>query len=703
MKSIGGSGGPAYRSVAVAALFSGLTAANAGIITSVPANMDHAPEGFGGWNLDNVQVQIVFADGTVDDYASFNPEDGSYMMGPANRYLSNLFDREFIDGLSGEIQTASLAGGFWPMDEPPGIKVLNDAAGVSAPWPVNCIMATTYLELPEDPESGYLDTLNPVQTSCASDSGAQLRSQIMMGPAALGDGAIDLVFNVEPDDTSRDYQLFQQISNFTGERLEGFTLEVGFGIGDSFQKASAVLAPLTELHLSVPHELWYFDELANFPDSLFAEADGVEILQDGFFDDQPAGFGINEWQQPGMLYDTLNGNFPLGSNYVDVPPGAGVDPDNQYQFGAWLPDSWLPWGIYLDADDNPETPAELQAWYGWNPDLEPAPGFSWMYGSNRDPDSQADDFLPLDPALLAQWTLDPRYRVQKIQDLIKMNLNYLVTVGDISTWPSYDDTTNPEAPVATFTLRINPTREDPATPPPGYVGEVPEPGLSFTDPAGAVYVEPTPEFLVGERLSLMVTDGNVGDPATVDTVEVMLSAEGGDSEVVTLTEISADRGVFLGSINTAYGIPTRNGGDGILYTSVGELVSVSYYDADDGTPDPDRVPAMVTAHTTAVGSTLCGSVSSNTILLASQNPYHMVCDVTVDPAVTLELEPGLTVLVEDGHSFLVAGELIVGDMEGPYVEIYSSNPQSATYTTGFTISGGTGSVSLGLVTVEPVD
>jgi len=50
------------------------------------------------------------------------------------------------------------------------------------------------------------------------------------------------------------------------------------------------------------------------------------------------------------------------------------------QFGSWLPDTTLPYGIFFDDDGNPETDAALLAWYGYNPDPSIA-GLGWMGGS----------------------------------------------------------------------------------------------------------------------------------------------------------------------------------------------------------------------------------------------------------------------------------------------------------------------------------
>ena len=126
----------------------------------------------------------------------------------------------------------------WPIGEPPGIKIVNDDTGkIPDGRPTNCIMATSYLD------GAFLDSTDPQQVLCSGPFQSHKRFKVAMLPTTVADGAgfeegIDLVFDVEAEAGSRDYQVFQKINNWTDGRLDGFTIEVGTGIGTDFVPAS---------------------------------------------------------------------------------------------------------------------------------------------------------------------------------------------------------------------------------------------------------------------------------------------------------------------------------------------------------------------------------------------------------------------------------------------------------------------------------
>jgi hypothetical protein len=65
---------------------------------------------------------------------------------------------------------------------------------------------------------------------------------------------------------------------------------------------------------------------------------------------------------------------------------------------------------------------------------------------------------------------------------------------------------------------------------------------------------------------------------------VDVDTSGGDSETVTLSQLVPGTGVFSGSIHTVSGAPNPDDGD--LQVSNGNTITVTYYDADDGTGNP---------------------------------------------------------------------------------------------------------------------
>ncbi len=242
--------------------------AQAGKITS-------GAEGFAGWNLDNnVEVVLNGTQGVVGDALNswFDELTGDYNFATDSdfSYVAN------VDDAAGTPMGIVLAKD-WPIGEPAGIKIVNDDAGVKPPKPANCIMATSYLA------DHYLDSDDPQQVTCSGPFQSHKRYKLAMLPTSVdGSGVegIDLVFNVEAEAGSRQYQIFQKINNWTDGRLEGFRVQVGVGVGASFITASAAGADLT---ISVPTEIWTADQLAVFSAGLFGPLD-KHTGSVGFFD-----------------------------------------------------------------------------------------------------------------------------------------------------------------------------------------------------------------------------------------------------------------------------------------------------------------------------------------------------------------------------------------------------------------------------------
>ena len=412
--------------------------AHAGMVVSTTAEMPHEPEGFGALNLDNVTIQV--SDG------SFGAGNGAYEMGP-----EGLWHGEIDDGAGH--QTALLKGKDWPVGEPPGIKAVNDDTEVKEGKPQNCLMTTSYLE------GGYLDTEGPEQTRCSSDFQTHKRFKVNMGPSSLERG-VDLVFNVVPDGTSRDYEVFQKINNYTDVRLEGFEVQVGVGLGDSFQTASA--AGLSSmLGLSTPSDIWDAEDRATFAHGLFGPAD-KHFPDDGFFDDSRAGYltEIVEYETGTGVGDVFRSTVAQDSNYLQVPAGTGP----VEQFGPWLPSTWIPSGYFFDDDGDPSTDAQLLAF--WGETAADSGEFSWMLGN-------ADGFAPVAPEVVAEWDADELYAISGIEDLLNLGLNYKVTVGTVdASWPTWDA----EAESATFTLRMVPIEDTSGIGEPSYVDNGPDGG-----------------------------------------------------------------------------------------------------------------------------------------------------------------------------------------------------------------------------------
>jgi hypothetical protein len=512
------------------------SSAHAGKITSVPSAT--GASGFGGWNLGNVQVLL---NGTG---SWFDPLTGAYAFAPGSdfTYQSNVFDR------TGTITGIVLAKD-WPVGEPAGIKIVNDDPGTKQGKPSSCIMATSYLK------DHYLDSAEPKQVICSSPFQTHKRFKVAMLPTTVdgqGSESVDLVFNVEPEAGERTYEIFQKINNWTGKRLAGFKVEVGFGVGDAFQRAGAAGVPLAHLNIAVPSDLWSPTQLATFSAGLFGPVD-KHTGEVGFFDPtKRAGFYINEYVtgvQP--LTDTLTATQPLPSAYSNVPTGAGAA---AYQFGPWLPNSMLPTGIFFDDDGNPSTDAALVAWYGYNPAKG---GLGWMRGAQG-------AFAEIPATEIQAMGANLAYTSDVIDDLVNVGLNYVVRIGDVSTFPG--------STAKTFTIRVTPTADTSGTPPPVFVGAQPNPLLLYPSSDGSVELAPQPTFTVGSLLTARVGDKDLNtNPAVAETVAVQISTSTGLKSNLTLVEQGPNRGMFAAVLPDEYSNVAPD-----------TVVTMSYTDASAG-------------------------------------------------------------------------------------------------------------------------
>ncbi|MDY0212808.1 MAG: choice-of-anchor F family protein [Desulfuromonadaceae bacterium] len=510
----------------------------AGIITSVPSAT--GASGFGGLKLDNGDVVLNGSGSWFDELT------GDYFFSPDSDFT---YTTDIYDG-TGTIMAYTLAKD-WPVGEPSGIKIVNDDFGVKEPKPMNCIMSTSYLD------GHYLDSADPKQVVCSSPYQTHKRYKLAMLPSTVdgvGSESVDLVFNVESEAGSRDYQVFQKINNWTDGRLKGFTVQVGFGVGEEFTTVAEAGVALEDLNISVPSDVWSAEQLALFSAGLFGPTD-KHSGEVGFFDPaKRAGFLIDEYvvgEQP--LTDILHATQTLGSDYAEVPAGGAV----VNQFGPWLASNMLPYGIFFDDDGNPDTDADLLAWYGYDPKIAT---YGWMGGSQH-PNGA---FATISDEEIYAMAENLSYTMDEIDDLVNVGLNYVVTIGDVATFPG-----------STFTIRVTPTADTSGIGMPGYVGMEPYPLLQFGKSDAAVLLEPKDTFTIGSMLTARVGDADLNlDPYVAEELVISISTDSGLFGTLTLVEQGEDRGVFAAALPDEYSnVP------------VGTVVTMTYEDLETGSGD----------------------------------------------------------------------------------------------------------------------
>lgn len=455
------------------ACMSAMSAAQAGQIIGVqqaspsPVLTEEWKNGFGGWNLDNVDVKIVNAE-TKEPLTTknFNKTDGSYdAMTTGDSFVSYIYDSAVAS--STKVKVANLGGKDWPVGEPSGVKVITTDAieNLSNGRPASCIMTTSFLNSEDLSKAeinlgytGYLDTAKPAPTLCGSPYQTHKRFKVSALPASI-DGsaaanAIDLVFNLDTVNAAstsetavRRYSVLQKLNNYTGKRLSGYKIELGFGVGANFTKLDTTNATLTNnLSLSVGagdgSDFWSSDDLATFSAGLFGAADPNHGTTDGFFSNTRAYFPVTKVDAA-----TIQSSGSLSTNYTDL-------------FGEWIPSTYMPKGVFYDDDNDPKTDAKLVAY--WD-------GTEWKYG-------QANNFEPVPTLVLATWAGDSLYSIGNIEDLVNLGLNYMVQVGDVSVIQTESPSSN-----TNFTVRLipvvstvdSPVKTDPSTAPKSldtYVG-----------------------------------------------------------------------------------------------------------------------------------------------------------------------------------------------------------------------------------------
>jgi len=589
--------------IACLGLFS---SAEAGRIGPLVDQADPAQSsGFGGWNLDNVNVKVTDLDYNV--VGTFDKTDGSYT-GTADdggMTAGDTFESDIYDTLdtTGNV-LVHLHGKNWPVGEPSGVKVMNHTdkdATISRNRPASCIMTTSFLE------GTYLDSDNPVETKCNSDFQTHKRFKLNLLPtmvdgvtAGYGKG-VNLTFNVEAEDGTRRYTILQKINNYTGKRLDGYKVELGFvGADGNFTKASDAGA---DIRLSigegenmvdgVPQDIWGAEDLASFSHGLFGpqtfEEPEPHFPEDGFFDSRSAGFYVD---LNDTTKDVIASTGPLPSNYASLPVPYGAVAS---QFGDWLTSAWAPKGIFWDDDNNASTDAVLMAFWGDRGDGT----YAWMKGNNN-------NFSEVTALDLANWASSPVHAVDVIEDVLNLGLTYIVEVGDISTFPA-----------SKFTIRISPHIAADQTEP-GYVQNAPAPLSDYISSTGTVAIIPAPTFTMGQELQIVVADKDIVGHTTVD-VNVSVGADN-VWKIITLNEIE-NRAIFTATLPTFAGTVPGIADDGVITAKEGTTVTVTYVDDDNGTNTNVPITATTSvAEAPALATTTARRASSRRRTMSVSSP-----------------------------------------------------------------------------------
>lgn len=422
----------------------------------------------------------------------------------------------------------------------PGMQVLTDSPEGSGR---NCIITTG---------TNRADPASPDKT-CSDEFQSAKRVKT---DARVPSTSIDLVFDVSTaeGDSSRTYRVFQKYINSILERMDAFSIQLGYGTGDAFVPSTTGdgLAFTSRDGSQVPPNSTppgNSDLGSLMSAGLFGEADfNQNITRDGYFKlPETVITGLDGNQCATDPSGTGRSYWNLTASEDEIATDGTVQGLHYCLFGNMLGQSQLPYGYFYDEDGNPDTDATTVA--NWN-------GASWETYVLIDPVTGVPQFddtgdylrpdnppVPVPDNVVAQWcnqkdTLDgvtPFLFVAVLDDMGLTNNNYHINVAaDLSSIGE------------TFTLRITNTGETNVLATPWLAQLPPEIDPDYVCPP----VEPPPaagevdvwikdldvdrRVTVNEREELEVYIKNDGPNAASGTVTVT----GTDSDGVTVVTLS---------------------------------------------------------------------------------------------------------------------------------------------------------------------
>jgi hypothetical protein len=276
-------------------------------------------------------------------------------------------------------------------------------------------------------------------------------------------GAVDLVFNINPDDPGTQglnpgnpdegpgiatpgintYQVFGRAVNLTTQMLDSFVIELGFGVGDNFVASADGdgLSFAQNLNLGPNGETAF----TQYPFGLFGSLDQpnpAEYPIAGFFDnDGRAGFEVAV-EADGVGEDRIVSGAYYGT-YDD-------------RFGNWLSQEMAPEGLLWDNDGNPLTDALVMAWFNEDDGMwETLREVTTLLDEDGNPflSAIASGSVLHDSAAAAASYLGltaGSFVVDGIEDVANLNLNFGIQLAD--TFMGWRDATG--ALQNNFTLRL---------------------------------------------------------------------------------------------------------------------------------------------------------------------------------------------------------------------------------------------------------
>lgn len=261
---------------------------------------------------------------------------------------------------------------------------------------------------------GCIMTSNPTNTCTgAFQSGKRVKTQM------TGTDPVDLVFDIS-EGAEANYQVFYRLINQTSQSLAGFSLDLGFGVGNDFVEATAADGITFSTAFRAPPASDGTSSTTQFPFGLFGDAsDNPNFTLDGFFAAERSSLDLDQG-----LTNIASTGF-IGP-YTDL-------------FPFWLSQNDVPTGAFWDNDNDSSTDALLMAWLNGDGQWELRRDVADLAGGVA---SSLVDSLFFDTfdAVVAQLGLGTSLFEDDIEDLANLNVNFAINLADF-------------VPSGSFTLR----------------------------------------------------------------------------------------------------------------------------------------------------------------------------------------------------------------------------------------------------------
>ena len=330
----------------------------------------------------------------------------------------------------------------------PGLSVVTNDDVTGA----NCIMSAGWM-----PESPWGTDIKQCSDPWQSSKRFKMVSYVLDGP-------VDMTFNVTDNGQTDVYRILQKYGNHTGNRVTGFSMELGYIINGTFVPAQ----PGDGLAWSAKNGSIYSDAAPTHSD-IMNQGELDALMAHGLF-----GAPDKHHTSPGYFNPYVRSSFGMLAGETSIVT-TGMSQVHRDLFGEWLPGDQMKGAFFFDDDDNPYTDNTLMANCDGAFDEDAAlagaanAGCDGQWQTYRESYTVLDNGdgtytipapvgtdirqpIPVDDATIAAWMADPAWIPGDIDDLANVNINAYLSVGNASSWPTSDGNGN-----ASFTIRITPT------------------------------------------------------------------------------------------------------------------------------------------------------------------------------------------------------------------------------------------------------